>query len=255
MAGGSGKRLRPVTLSTSKHLLQIYNKPMIYYSLSLIMLAGIKDIILICNPHDKKAFCDLFGNGGGLGIKITYVCQFEPGGVAQGLLLAKNYLKTERFMFILGDNLCFGSGLKEKLLNACFYNQLATVFGYKVSDPKDFGVLEFDEKKRLVKITEKPKIPFSNYISTGIFVFDQKVGFAENISRSKRGELEVADVVASYISEDGISVELVGRGISWIDCGNFDSLLKAGNLIKLVEDIQGFAVADIAAIARQNNWI
>ena len=256
LAGGSGTRLHPITKGLSKQLLPIYDKPMIYYPLSVLMLAGIRDILLITTPEDRLSFINLLGDGSQFGIKLTYKVQPSPDGLAQAFIIGEEFIGDDNVCLILGDNIFYGQGFKEKLKLALSRKEGATVFSYKVSNPKKFGVVEFDENKRAISIEEKPTNPKSNYAVTGLYFYDNKViNIAKSIKPSSRGELEITDINKVYLNKDELNVETFGRGFAWLDTGTHESLIDASQFIQTIEKRQGFKVACIEEVAYKNGWI
>ena len=256
LAGGLGQRLYPLTTSISKQLLPIYDKPMIYYPLSILMIAGIKDIILITTATELSRYKKLLGDGNRFGIKIKYVIQAEPNGIAEGFLLAEEYIAGHRVCLILGDNIFYGQGLKEKLVNAIKRKKGATVFAYKVRNPKDFGVIEYSANRRALSIEEKPKNPRSNNVLTGLYFYDRQiVNIAKSIKPSKRKELEITDINKIYLKNKELYVEDFGRGFAWLDTGTPESLLEASQFIQTIEKRQNLKVACLEEIACRNKWI
>ena len=256
LAGGTGTRLYPITKSINKQLLPVYNKPMIYYPLTTLMLMGIKEILIICNPCDLEDFENLLGNGSSWGISIMYKIQQKPEGLAQAFLIADNFLEGYKSVLILGDNLFYGHDLPSQLIKACKQKEGGTIFAYQVNDPKRYGVVDFDEDKNALSLEEKPKKPKSKYAVTGIYLYDESVKEkVKRISFSKRGELEITDLNQIYLKEKKLKVELLGRGITWLDTGTYDSLIEAGSFIKTIESKQGLMVGCPEEIAWRNNWI
>ena len=256
LAGGSGTRLHPITKGLSKQLLPIYDKPMIYYPLSVLMLAGIRDILLITTPEDRLSFINLLGDGSQFGIKLTYKVQPSPDGLAQAFIIGEEFIGDDNVCLILGDNIFYGQGFKEKLKLALSRKEGATVFSYKVSNPKKFGVVEFDENKRAISIEEKPTNPKSYYAVTGLYFYDNKViNIAKSIKPSSRGELEITDINKVYLNKDELNVETFGRGFAWLDTGTHESLIDASQFIQTIEKRQGFKVACIEEVAYKNGWI
>ena len=257
LAGGSGTRLYPITIETSKQLLPIYDKPMIYYPLSVLMLGGIKDILIISTPQDTPRFEHLLGDGSKFGINLSYAVQPEPKGLAQAFTIGADFIGEDNVCMILGDNIFYGNGLQEKLYNARknVENGKATIFGYYVHDPERFGVVEFDENGKAISIEEKPEKPKSNYAATGLYFYDNSVvEYAKNLKPSARGELEITDINKIYLNEEKLSVETLGRGFSWLDTGTFESLNEASNFVKLIQD-NGQMISCLEEIAYRNGWI
>ncbi len=256
LAGGSGTRLYPLTHSVSKQLLPVYDKPMIYYPLTTLMLAGIKDILIINTPHEQALFQRLFGDGSQWGINLTYAIQPDPGGLAQAYLIGEKFIDNQPSCLILGDNIYHGSGIKNLLKRADQRSSGATVFGYRVHDPQRYGVAEFDDTGKVVGLEEKPEIPQSNYAVTGLYFYDnQACEIAKNLKPSARGELEITDLNKVYLEQDQLMVELMGRGYAWLDTGTHDSLTDASNFIATIEKRQGIKVACPEEIAFENHWI
>lgn len=259
LAGGSGTRLYPVTLVINKHFLPIYNKPMIYYPLSLVMLLGIKDVIFVVNPSDLETFKSMFGDGSKLGMNIQYVIQHKPNGLAEGLILAEDFIKDDTVCYILGDNIFFGHDIVKIMKQAkeeVEKNGGAYVFGYYVKDPERFGVVEFDEEGNVISIEEKPKKPKSNYALVGLYFYDKEaVEIAKNIKPSNRGELEITSVNEEYLKKGKLKVKLLGRGFAWFDAGTHDSFLEAGEFVATIEKRTGLMIGCIEEIAYKNGWI
>ena len=259
LAGGSGTRLHPITLGVSKQLLPIYDKPMIYYPLSVLMLAGIKDILIITTPHDLPNYKRMLGNGKNLGISIKFKVQPKPDGLAQAFILGEKFIKNENVCLILGDNIFYGHGLK-KLLSNCIKNveqkKTATVLGYYVSDPQRYGVVKFDKYGKVKSLQEKPKEPKSNFAVVGLYFYPNSViKIAKKIRPSKRGELEITSVNKEFLNQNKLDVEIMGRGFAWLDTGTHDSLMDASNFIRTIESRQGLKVACLEVIAFQMGYI
>lgn len=259
LAGGSGTRLHPATLAVNKQLIPIYDKPMIYYPLSTLMLSGIRDILIISTPEDLPRYRALLGDGGEFGLRLSYVVQPSPDGLAQAFLLGEAFIGNEACAMILGDNIFYGNGLVRLLRSAAANaaeNDRATVFGYYVQDPERFGVVEFDENGRVLSIEEKPQSPKSNYAVTGLYFYPQGVSaMAGCVTPSARGELEITSLNALYLEQDRLDVQLLGRGFAWMDTGTMDSLLDAANFVRMVEQRQGIKISAPEEIAYQNGWI
>jgi glucose-1-phosphate thymidylyltransferase len=259
LAGGSGTRLYPLTLVTSKQLLPIYDKPMIYYPLSVLMLAGIKDILIISTPSDLPRFEALLGNGAHFGLNLSYKVQPSPDGLAQAFILGEEFIGEDACAMILGDNIFYGDGLTKHLRNSverAEKDNMATIYGYFVNDPERFGIVEFDENNHAISIEEKPKEPKSNYAVTGLYFYPKGVAKkAKEVKPSPRGELEITDLNVMYLKENNLHVTLLGRGYSWLDTGTQESLIDASNFVKTVEDHQGLKICCPEEIAYKNGWI
>ena len=256
LAGGEGTRLSPLTRGVSKQLLPIYDKPMLYYPLSALMLAGIREVLLISTPHDLPSYQRLLGDGSRLGLRLEYAEQPRPEGIAQAFLIGRGFVGTERVALALGDNIFYGHGLSEKLQNAADRERGATVFGYRVHDPERYGVVDFDEEGRVVGIEEKPSRPRSNYAVTGLYFYDNRVlEIAAGLNASPRGELEISDVNTAYLSTGELHVEILGRGVAWLDTGTPEALLQAQNFVETMQERQGLQVACLEEIALGKGWL
>lgn len=256
LAGGSGTRLYPVTTSVSKQLMPVYDKPMIYYPLAVLMLTGIREILIITTPEDNSQFKRLLGDGSQWGIELKYAIQPKPEGLAQAFIIGEQFLGNDPVCLILGDNIFFGHGMPEALSSASSKDKGATIFGYYVRDPQRYGVVSFDKNGKVTEIVEKPEKPVSNYAVTGLYFYDSEVvSIAKSLKPSQRGELEITDINNFYLKRGTLQVELLGRGIAWLDTGTHDSLLDAANFIKVVEDRQGLKIACLEEIAYRKGLI
>lgn len=259
LAGGSGTRLYPLTMITSKQLLPIYDKPMIYYPLSTLMLAGIRDILIISTPQDLPNFEKLLGDGSNYGIKLNYKVQPSPDGLAQAFILGEEFIGDDCCAMVLGDNIFYGNGFSKILRSAvenAEQNHRASVFGYYVEDPERFGVVEFDDEGKVISVEEKPKEPKSNYAITGLYFYDNRVvEIAKSLKPSARGELEITDLNRVFLEKGDLDVKLLGRGFAWLDTGTMDSLMEAGQFVQMVEKRQGIKISAVEEIAYKNGWI
>ncbi|EAJ1067436.1 glucose-1-phosphate thymidylyltransferase RfbA [Campylobacter coli] len=258
LAGGSGTRLYPITLTLCKQLLPIYDKPMIYYPLSVLMLAKIREVLIISTPKDTSKFQELFGDGSWLGMEISYCVQEQPKGLAEGLILADNFIKNDDIALILGDNIFYGQGFSDLLQNAKndSKNGYASIFSYHVKDPERFGVAEISKNGEVLSLEEKPQYPKSNYAVTGLYFYDNSaIEIAKSVKPSSRGELEITDVNIEYLKQNKLKSQILGRGFAWIDTGTHDSLIEASEFVQTIELRQGYKIACLEEIAFRNNWI
>ncbi len=256
LAGGTGTRLHPLTHSLSKQLIPVYDKPMIYYPLSVLMLAGIQDILIITTPHDQQSFVSLLGSGKQWGVNFSYEAQPSPDGLAQAFIIGEKFIGNDNVSLILGDNIFYGHGMEQLLENAIVKDEGATVFGYYVKDPERYGVVQFNEKGQAIDLEEKPEHPKSNYAVTGLYFYDNNViDIAKNIRPSARGELEITDVNKAYLEQNKLNVEVMGRGYAWLDTGTHASLLQAANFIQVMEERQGLKIACPEEIAYKQGFI
>jgi glucose-1-phosphate thymidylyltransferase len=256
LAGGSGTRLYPITQAVSKQLLPVYDKPMIYYPLATLMLAGIRDVLMINTPHEQALFQRLLGDGSQWGINITYAVQPSPDGLAQAFIIGRDFVGNDRSCLVLGDNIFYGVGLTERMKRAAGREHGATVFGYFVKDPERYGVAEFDRTGKVIGLEEKPSAPKSHYAVTGLYFYDNRAtDFAANLKPSPRGELEITDLNRCYLDDDSLHLEQLGRGYAWLDTGTHESLMEAGDYIQTIENRQGLKVCCPEEIAYVNKWI
>jgi glucose-1-phosphate thymidylyltransferase len=256
LAGGSGTRLHPATLAVSKQMLPVFDKPMIYYPLSTLLLAGIRDVLIISTPQDTPRFSQLLGDGSQWGINLQYAVQSSPDGLAQALIIGEQFLGNEPSALVLGDNIFYGHDLKNLMAQAVHRTEGATVFAYHVQDPERYGVAEFDATGKVLSLEEKPKQPKSNYAVTGLYFYDNQASkLAKDLRPSSRGELEITDLNRSYLEQGNLSVEVMGRGYAWLDTGTHESLLEAGQFIATLEKRQGLKVACLEEIAYRSGWI
>ena len=256
LAGGAGTRLHPITKAVSKQLLPVYDKPLIYYPLSVLMLAEIREILIITTSQDQHNFKNLLGDGADYGINLQYAEQARPNGLAEAFLIGEKFIGNENVCLVLGDNIFYGQGFKDILNKAKTGKQGATIFGYQVTDPERFGVVEFDSDNKVVSIEEKPDKPRSNFAVTGLYFFDNKViEFAKNVKPSKRGELEITDVIQQYFEKGELFAEDFGRGFAWLDTGTHKSLMAAGQFVQVIEERQGLKIACLEELGYRNGWI
>ena len=256
LAGGKGTRLYPITKAISKQLIPIYDKPLIYYPLSVLMLSGIKEILIISTPEDTPLYERLLGDGSSLGMKFAYIVQEKPRGLADAFILGEYFIKHDNVCLILGDNLFFGQDLTQVLSKAKGFKEGAVIFGYPVKDASSFGVVEFDENHKVISIEEKPREPKSNYCITGLYFYDNRVvDFAKKVKPSARGELEITDLNRMYLEDGTLNVKLLGRGYAWLDTGTMDSLLEAAEFVQMIEKRQSIKISALEEIAYHNNWI
>ncbi|MDC0186058.1 glucose-1-phosphate thymidylyltransferase RfbA [Gammaproteobacteria bacterium] len=256
LAGGTGTRLHPLTYSISKQILPIYDKPMIYYPLSVLMLAGIRDILIVTTPHDLNSFQKLLGDGTSFGVNIEYKEQVNPDGLPQAFIIAEDFIGEDNVCMILGDNVFYGEGFKDLLGQASLVGDGATIFGYKVNHPEHYGVIEFDDSNKVMSIEEKPHEPKSNIAITGLYFFDHHAAeYSKQLKPSSRGEIEITDLIKTYIEKDQLFVQNFGRGFTWLDTGTHDNLMEAAQFVQIIERRQGIKIACLEEIAFKNDWI